>query len=101
MARVAVPRSRFKATLVTLLKIGLYGFIVAVIALVVAGAGAMNSLPSYQELVRRNDLGQMIRVRAADGSVLVSMGPSFGKWLPYDQIPAVMKGGIVDVEGKG
>src|SRR4051812_2296323 len=100
MARVAVPRSRFKATLITLLKIGLYGFIVGLIALVVAVAVAMNYLPSYQELARRNDLGQMVRVRAADGSVLVSMGPSFGKWLPYDQIPAVMKAAIVDVEDK-
>ena len=100
MARVAVPRSRFKATLITLFKIGLYGFIVAVIALVVAVAVAMNSLPSYQELVRRNDLGQMIRVRAADGSVLVSMGPSFGKWLPYDRIPVVMRAAMVDVEDK-
>ena len=100
MARVAVPRSRFKATLITLFKIVLYGFIVAVIALAVAVAVAMNSLPSYQELVRRNDLGQMIRVRAADGSVLVSMGPSFGKWLPYDRIPVVMRAAMVDVEDK-
>jgi penicillin-binding protein 1A len=100
MARVAVPRSRFKQTLVTLFKIGLYGFIVAVIALVVAVLVAMNSLPSYQELVRRNDLGQMVRVRAADGSVLVAMGPSFGNWLPYDRIPQVMKTAIIDVEDK-
>src|SRR4051812_11929153 len=100
MARVAVPRSRFKQTLVTLFKIGLGGFVVAVIALVVAVAVAMNQLPNYQELVGRNNLGQMIRVRAADGSVLVAMGPSFGNWLPYDRIPEVMKTAIVDVEDR-
>src|SRR3569833_944711 len=100
MARVEVPRSRLMRTLITILKIGLYGFIVAVIALGVAVAVAMNSLPSYSELVRRNDLGQMIRVRAADGSVLVSMGPSFGRWLPYDQIPDVMKKAMGDIEDK-
>ena len=65
----------------TLLKIGIYGAIVGLIALIVAVGVAMSSLPTYQELVRRDDLGQMIRVRAADGSVLVSMGPRFGEWL--------------------
>ena len=29
----------------------------------------------------------MIRVRAANGQVLLQLGPSFGRWLPYDQIP--------------
>ncbi len=50
-----------------MLKIGLYGGLLALVALVVAVGVAMSSLPSYQELVRRDDLGQMIRVRAADG----------------------------------
>ena len=100
MARVAVPRSRFRQAVITLFKIGLYGFLVALIALAVAVAVAMNSLPTYSDLIRRNDLGQMIRVRAADGSVLVSMGPSFGKWLPYDRIPQVMKAAMIDVEDR-
>src|SRR5688500_11072127 len=60
----------------------------------------MSSLPSYQELVKRDDLGQMIRVRAADGSVLVSLGPSFGEWLSYDQIPASMKKAMIAVEDR-
>ena len=76
--------------LITTLKVGVYGFLVGLIALIVAVFVAMGSLPSYDELVRRNDLGQMIRVHAADGSVLVSLGPSFGEWLSSDEIPQIM-----------
>jgi penicillin-binding protein 1A len=92
--------SPLKRTLITLFKIGLYSFVVGLIALAVAVGIAMSSLPSYQELVRRDDLGQMIRVRAADGSVLVSLGPSFGEWLSYDEIPPIMKNAMIAVEDK-
>ena len=30
----------------------------------------------------------MIRVRAADGTIIHSMGPSFGEWLTYERDPA-------------
>ncbi len=86
--------------LITALKIGVYAAILALIALVVAVGIAMSSLPSYQELVRRDDLGQMIRVRAADGTVLVSLGPSFGEWLSYDEIPPIMKNAMIAVEDR-
>ncbi len=100
MASDASSRSPLKRTAIALLKIGLYASLLALVALVVAVAVAMNSLPSYQELIRRDDLGQMIRVRAADGSVLVSLGPSFGEWLSYDEIPDIMKDAMVAVEDK-
>jgi penicillin-binding protein 1A len=100
MASDASPPSRLRRTLITLLKVGLYGGLLGLIALIVAVGVAMSSLPSYGELVRRDDLGQMIRVRAADGSVLVSLGPSFGEWLRYDQIPDIMKDAMVAVEDK-
>ena len=100
MASDASPPSRVRRTLITALKIGLYGGLLGLVALIVAVGVAMGSLPSYQELVRRDDLGQMIRVRAADGSVLVSLGPSFGEWLRYDQIPDIMKDAMVAVEDK-
>ena len=70
------------------------------IALIAAVVVAITSLPDYDELAQRNDLGQMIRVRAADGTVLVTMGPSFCKWLPYDQIPATMRAAMISVEDK-
>src|SRR3546814_4230132 len=44
--------------------------------------------------------GQMVRVHAADGSVIVSLGPSFGKWLSYNQIPQVMVDAMVSTEDK-
>jgi penicillin-binding protein 1A len=94
------PPSRFKRGAITILKGLLYATLIGLIAVAVAVVVAMNSLPGYDELVRRNDLGQTIRVHAADGSVLVSMGPSFGEWLPGDEIPQIMKDALISVEDK-
>ncbi|HEX8481676.1 MAG TPA: PBP1A family penicillin-binding protein [Allosphingosinicella sp.] len=94
------PRSRLRRTLITTLKIGLYSGLIALVALVVAVGVAMSSLPSYGELVKREDLGQTIRVRAADGSMLIALGPHFGEWLSYQQIPDIMKDAMVAVEDK-
>jgi len=101
MARDAsAPPSRLKRGIITTLKGLLYAGLIGLLAVAVAVVVAMNSLPTYQELVRRNDLGQTIRVHAADGSVLVAMGPSFGEWLNYDEIPQIMKDAIISVEDK-
>jgi penicillin-binding protein 1A len=100
MAGNASPRSPLKRGLLLAFKTLLYGSILGLIALVVAVAVAMSQLPSYQELIRRDDLGQTIRVRAADGSVLISSGPEFGKWLTYHQIPGVMKDAMIAVEDR-
>jgi penicillin-binding protein 1A len=89
-------RSTFK----TVLKGLAYAAVLALLALVVATAVATAYLPSYSDLTRRSDLGQMIRVRAANGQVLVSLGPSFGKWLPYDQIPPEMRAAMIAVEDR-
>ncbi len=77
-----------------------YAALLGLLALIIAVAVATAYLPSYSELTRRSDLGQMIRVRAANGAVLVSLGPSFGKWLPYEQIPPEMRAAMVSVEDK-
>jgi penicillin-binding protein 1A len=100
MASDASPPSRLRRTTITALKVGLYGGLLGLIALVVAVGVAMSSLPSYQELVRRDDLGQTVRIKAADGSELISLGPSFGEWLGYDEIPEIMKDAMVAVEDK-
>jgi penicillin-binding protein 1A len=39
------------------------------------------SLPSYDKL-KSSQAGQMIVVRANDGSEIVTLGPSYGKWIP-------------------
>src|SRR6185437_5526157 len=77
-----------------------YAALVAVLALIVAVAVASAYLPSYSDLTKRSDLGQMIRVRAANGQVLVQMGPSFGQWLTYDQIPPEMRAAIISTEDR-
>jgi penicillin-binding protein 1A len=100
MASDASPRTPLKRAVITMLKVALYGSLLGLVALVVAVGVAMSSLPSYQELVRRDDLGQMIRVRAADGTVLVSLGPSFGEWLSYNEIPDIMKDAMIAVEDR-
>ena len=77
-----------------------YAALLGLLAVIVAVAVATAYLPSYSQLSKRSDLGQMIRVRAANGAVLVSLGPSFGKWLPYEQIPAEMRAAMIAVEDK-
>jgi len=96
----APPRSRFRRTLVTSLKVFAYFLVVSLVALAVAVSVAVSQLPSYGELVRRDDLGQMIRVRAADGTIIHSMGPVFGEWLGYDEIPPVMRDAMIAVEDR-
>jgi penicillin-binding protein 1A len=94
------PGSRKGSALISLLKGIAYAALVGILALVVAVAVASAYLPSYGELTKRNDLGQMIRVRAANGQVLLQLGPSFGRWLPYDQIPAEMRAAIISTEDR-
>ena len=86
--------------LATALKAAIYVALVGLLALIVAVAVAFANLPSFSDLSQRSDLGQMIRVRAANGAVLVNIGPSFGQWLPYEQIPPEMRAAMVAVEDK-
>src|SRR5947207_789941 len=77
-----------------ILRVLLFGFLAAIAVLV-----TMASLPSFSDLTQKPN-GQTVRVHAADGSLLVSLGPSYGDWLPYDRIPAVMRDAIVAVEDR-
>jgi penicillin-binding protein 1A len=94
------PRSRKGLSVTGVLKGLAYAAILGILALVVAVAVATAYLPSYGELTKRSDLGQMIRVRAANGQVLLSLGPSFGRWLTYDQIPVEMRAAIISTEDR-
>jgi len=80
-------------------KIVLFAGLAGLGALVVAVLIAMASLPGFEEL-KSSPNGQMVRVRAADGSVIVSLGPSYGDWLPSNQIPDTMKKAMVAVEDR-
>jgi penicillin-binding protein 1A len=79
--------------------IGGSGALVGLVALIVAVYLQASTLPTFSEL-KSSPNGQMIRVHAADGSILVSLGPSYGEWIPYDEIPQVMKDAMVSVEDK-
>lgn len=93
------PRGRVRTWAVRGLKIGLATAVAGLLAVVIAVVIAMQSLPNYDSL-KSSPNGQMIRVHAADGSVIVSLGPSFGQWLSYDQIPQVMVDAMVSTEDK-
>ena len=82
-----------------LFRFGLFAGLLGVMALVIAVSIAYSTLPGYEEL-KQSPNGQMIRVRAADGTVIVSLGPSFGAWLPYNQIPTIMSDAMVSVEDR-
>ncbi len=73
--------------------------IIAVITVIIAVAVAYSTLPSFSDL-KSSPNGQMIRVHAADGTVLVSLGPSYGQWLEYGRLPATMKTAMVAVEDR-
>jgi penicillin-binding protein 1A len=92
--------SRKASTLIGIVKGLAYAAVLGLLALVVAVAVATAYLPSYGQLTKRSDLGQMIRVRAANGQVLLSLGPSFGRWLPYEQIPPEMRAAIISTEDR-
>lgn len=58
-----------------------------------------SSLPGFDEL-KSSQNGQTIVVRARDGTQLVALGPSYGKWLSYSDIPQVMKDAIISTEDR-
>jgi penicillin-binding protein 1A len=60
---------------------------------------AARSLPTYSAL-KASQPGQTIVVRARDGTELVELGPSYGKWLDSSQIPEVMKDAMISVEDR-
>ncbi|MFN5781494.1 MAG: transglycosylase domain-containing protein, partial [Novosphingobium sp.] len=73
--------------------------VVGLLVLTVSVWLTARSLPSYDEL-KSSQVGQMIVVRARDGTELVSLGPSYGKWLKHDEIPEVMRTAMVSVEDR-
>lgn len=83
-------------------RIGLWGggaAVLGLVALAVAIGSAVQGLPSYFQL-KATQADQTIVVRARDGSEIVELGPSFGEWLDYNDIPQVMKDAMVAVEDR-
>jgi penicillin-binding protein 1A len=80
-------------------RVGLFGVLAGLGVLVISVLVTMASLPSFAAMMQKPN-GQTVRVHAADGTVLVTLGPSYGDWLPYDRIPPVMRDAIVAVEDR-
>jgi penicillin-binding protein 1A len=86
--------------MVSIFKALVYLSLLGLIGLGVAVGVTYTQLPRYETLTKTNDLGQTIRMRAANGTVLVEMGPNVGNWLTYDEIPPQMRAAMIAVEDK-
>lgn len=100
-SRPARPKARspWRRRLALAVKILIGLAVLGAAALLTAVYIARSQLPSFESL-KSSPNGQMIRVHAADGSVLVSLGPSYGQWLSYDRIPVVMRDATIAVEDR-
>ncbi len=98
-SRSPKPRSPWRRRIVVLIQVLIGLGVLAIAALAIAVYIARSQLPSFEEL-KSSPNGQMIRVHAADGTVIVSLGPSYGEWLSYSRIPAVMRDATVSVEDR-
>ena len=95
---MAMPQ-KAKIWFVRLFKIGMLLGLGSLIALAAAVFIAMQSLPNYDSL-KSSPNGQTIRVHASDGSVIATLGPSYGRWLRFDDIPPIMVKAVISVEDK-
>jgi penicillin-binding protein 1A len=93
------PQRTGGSRLKSFFRFALFGGLAALGALIIAVLIAMASLPGYEAL-KSSPNGQMVRVRASDGTVIVSLGPSYGDWLTFDQLPRVMSDAMVAVEDR-
>ena len=78
------------------------GIAVTLLGLLIIGifvAIARNEIKSFEDL-KTSPNGQMIRVRAADGTVIQTLGPSFGRWMSVKALPKDMKDAMVAVEDR-
>lgn len=91
--------SRFRVWVRRIFRWGLGLALVALVALAVAVGIAVQRMPSFEEL-KKSPAGQTIRVRAADGTVFLSLGPNYGRWLTLRETPQVMQDAMVAVEDR-
>ena len=94
----AAPKQR--GFFARLIHMGLIAGAILGFGLACAVGFAFSSLPEFSELRTRQSLGQVIRVRGADGQVVLSLGPIYGEWLDYRSIPGVMVDAMIAVEDR-
>jgi penicillin-binding protein 1A len=93
------PRTGWRLWLRRLFVWGAGLAVLGLVFLAFAVGFAASSLPSFATL-QATQPGQTIIIRARDGRELVEIGPSFGEWLEYDEIPRSMTDAMVAVEDK-
>ena len=93
------PRGKFSLWFWRLFKAGLFLALLALIVVAVFVAVARGEIDDFEDL-KASPNGQMIRIRAADGTVIQELGPSFGRWLSIDKLPSNMKDAMVAVEDR-
>ena len=93
------PPSRFWRWIKRLFLWGAVAAVLGAVFLAIAVGFAARSLPSYYQL-KATQNAQTIVVRARDGTEIVELGPSYGKWLSSEEIPQVMKDAMISVEDR-
>ncbi len=70
-------------------------------ALIVAGLVYVSaqSLPTFEELVTK-PRGQQVTVRGSDGTILAQIGPNYGQWLSYAELPQSIRTAMVAIEDR-
>ncbi len=92
-------RGPFLTWTIRILKIGTIAVFLGLMVIGIFVAIARGEIDSFEDL-KASPNGQMIRVRAADGTVIQTLGPSFGQWLTIRQLPTEMKDAMVAVEDR-
>jgi penicillin-binding protein 1A len=97
--KISKERRPMGTWILRIIKAGVITALLGVMVLGIFVAIARGEIDSFEDL-KASPNGQMIRVRAADGTVIQSLGPSFGRWLDIDQLPSEMKDAMVAVEDR-
>lgn len=97
--KISKERRPMGTWILRIIKGGVIAGLLGVMVLGIFVAIARGEIDSFEDL-KASPNGQMIRVRAADGTVIQSLGPSFGRWLDINQLPSEMKDAMVAVEDR-
>ena len=97
--KISKERSPMGTWFYRIVKTGVIATFLGLLVLGIFVAIARSEIDSFEDL-KASPNGQMIRIRAADGTVIQSLGPSFGRWLTINQLPSEIKDAMVAVEDR-
>ena len=97
--KISKERGPMGTWIYRIVKAGVIATFLGIMVLGIFVAIARGEIDSFEDL-KASPNGQMIRIRAADGTVIQSLGPSFGRWLTINQLPSEMKDAMVAVEDR-